>query len=250
MPPSYWNRCDLPSRSSSMRDDDAAVQEGQFPEALGQRVEAVLGGLENLRVRPERDLRAAARRRAGSLQSALRGAALVALLKHLAVAPDFQLQPLGQGVHDRHADAVQAARHLVAVVVELAAGVQDREHDLGRRFAAFMAIDRNAAAVVHDRDRVIDVDGDVDLVAIAGQRLVDRVVHDLVNEVVQSGRAGGPDVHRGPLAHRLETLEDLDLVGAVVGRVRLVATRTPGLRSLPEGKSDRSALIRDVPRVS
>jgi hypothetical protein len=73
---------------------------------------------------------------------------------------------LRQRVDDRHADAVQAARHLVAVVVELAAGVQHRQHDLGRRPAALVHVDRDAAAVVDDGDRVVDVDRDVDLVAV------------------------------------------------------------------------------------
>ena len=65
-----------------------------------------------------------------------RRAALVALLVDLAVAPDFEVERLRQRVDDRHADAVQAAGHLVAVVVELAAGVQDRQHDFGGRLAA------------------------------------------------------------------------------------------------------------------
>jgi len=50
------------------RDQDAAVEEGELTQALRQRVEAVLGGLENLRVGPERDLGAAALRRARDLQ--------------------------------------------------------------------------------------------------------------------------------------------------------------------------------------
>jgi hypothetical protein len=77
-------------------------------------------------------------------------------------------------------------------------------------------IDRDAAAVIDDRDRVVDVDGDVDLVAVTGKRLVDRVVVDLLDQVVQTGHTGGTDVHGWPLANGLETLEDLDLVGAVV----------------------------------
>ena len=47
------------------RDDDAAVQERELAQALRERVEAELGGLEDLRVGLERDLRAAALRRAG-----------------------------------------------------------------------------------------------------------------------------------------------------------------------------------------
>ena len=63
----------------------------------------------------------------------------------------------------------------------------------------------------------------VDVLAEAGQRLVDRVVDDFVDEVVQPGRPGRPDVHRRPLPDGLEAFEDLDFVGAVVvgtGRTR------------------------------
>ena len=148
--------------------------------------------------------------------SAGRRAALVALLVDLAVAPDLELERLRQRVDDRDADAVQAARDLVAVVVELAAGVQHGQHDFGGRLAARVPVDRDAAAVVDDGDRVVDVDRDVDLIAEAGQRLVDRVVDDLVDEVMQPGGPGRADVHRRPLADRLEAFEDLDLVGAVV----------------------------------
>ena len=120
---------------------------------------------------------------------------------------------------------MQAARDLVAVVVELAAGVQDRQHDLGGRLAACVPIDRNAAAVVDDRHRVVDVDRDVDLVAEPGERLVDRVVDDFVDEMVQPRDAGRADVHGGALAHRLEPFEDLDLVGAVFVGTGAVARR-------------------------
>jgi len=39
-------------------------------------------------------------------------------------------------------------------------------------------------SVVLDRDRVVGVDRDLDGVAIAGERLVDRVVDHLVDEVM------------------------------------------------------------------
>ena len=66
--------------------------------------------------------------RTGPLALAL----LVVLPPDLAVAVDLGLQPLRQGVDDRHADAVQAARDLVGVVVELAAGVRLGQDDLQR----------------------------------------------------------------------------------------------------------------------
>ena len=129
----------------------------------------------------------------------------------LAVAVDPDLELLGEGVDHRDADAVQAARHLVARLVELAAGVQhgERQLDAGHLLDR-VHVHRDAAAVVDDGDGIVLVDRDRDGVAVPGQRLVDRVVHHLVDEVMEPVLAGGPDVHRGPLADRLEPLEDGD----------------------------------------
>ena len=237
------------------RDEDAAVQECEFAESLGQRVEAVFGRLENLRVWLERDLRAAALRRPGDFELAGWIAALVTLLVDLAVAPDLEVEALGQRVDDGDADAVQTARDFVAVVIELAASVQDRQHDFRSGLAAGVAVDRNPAAVVDDGDRVVDVDRDVDLIAVAGERLVDRVVDDFVDEMMQPGRTGGADVHGRALPHGLEPFENLDLVGAVivcgavpVGTCRCIASPTlrgrrrapcAVLAALPQPFSDR-----------
>ena len=123
---------------------------------------------------------------------------------------------LRQAVDAAHAHAVQAARDLVAVLVELAAGVQLGQRDLGGRALGLVLVvhlhaGRNAAAVVDHRDRVVGVDGDDDVVAVAGQRFVDRVVDHLEHQVVQAGAVGGvADVHARALAHRLQAFEDLD----------------------------------------
>ena len=56
----------------------------------------------------------------------------------------------------------------------------------------------------------------VDAGAVAGHRLVDRVVDDFPHEGVQPGRAGRSDVHAGTLANGVESLEHLDVLGGVV----------------------------------
>src|SRR5690606_32035694 len=61
-------------------------------------------------------------------------------------------------------------------------------------------------------------DRDDDVVAIACQRFVDGVVHDLEDHVVQARAVGSvADVHAGPLAYGFQALEHLDRIGAVAG---------------------------------
>src|SRR5918993_1347490 len=66
-----------------------------------------------LRNDSSRSRRAAPLRRAGRLERRHGGAAAELHLVHLAVAPDRQPQPFGKPVDHGHADAVQAAGHLV-----------------------------------------------------------------------------------------------------------------------------------------
>ena len=203
-------------------------------------------------------------RRAGLLggralrERALRRAADVVLGQREAVAPDLDVELLRERVDDRDADAVQAAGHLVAAAVaELAAGVQHGQHDLDRRLALLLhRRDRDAAAVVDDRDRVVRVDRDVDAVAVAGERLVDGVVHDLVDQVVQPAHTGRADVHAGALAHGFEALEDGDVLGVVAGArlaglvgvvcqrvLRVTHTRRPGGRACLRGRGVADSVV-------
>ena len=68
-----------PSRSSSSVIEDAAVQERELAQALRERVEAEVDGFEDLRVRLERDFRAATLRGAGDLELVAGVSALVRL---------------------------------------------------------------------------------------------------------------------------------------------------------------------------
>jgi hypothetical protein len=59
------------------------------------------------------------------------------------------------------------------------------------------------------------VQDDLDPGAVAAERLVDGVVDDLPEAVHEPAGVGGPDVHAGALAHRLETLEHRQVAGGV-----------------------------------
>src|SRR3546814_7663808 len=80
-----------------------------------------------------------------------------------AIAPDGQFEPFAERVDHRYAHAVEATRNLVGIVVrgvlELAACMQLGHDDLGGRDAFFLVhVNRNAAAVILDRDRAIGVE--------------------------------------------------------------------------------------------
>ena len=206
-------------------DLQAAVDVGHVLQVGLDQVRVELRGLEDVRVRLEVDGRAVAAERAELFQLARRLAALEGLLPLEAVAADGGDELLRQGIDDRRADAVQAAGVEVAVAVaELAAGVQRGQDQFqGRPLVLGMHVDGNAAAVVGDRDRVAAlVQRDGDGVGVAIEIFIDGVIDDFPDEMVQPLAVHAADVHRRPLADRLEAFEDGDVFGGVCGGMRLV----------------------------
>src|SRR4051794_32390153 len=106
----------------------------------------------------------------------------------VAVAVDLDDDLDRQRVDHRHADAMQAARDLVAAAVaELATAVQDGERDLDAGLLVLRVdVDGDAAAVVDYAAPAVGQEGDVDAGGVARHGLVDGVVDDLVDEVVQA----------------------------------------------------------------
>ena len=75
----------------------------------------------------------------------------------------------------------------------------------------FVHVHGDAAAVVDNGDRVVFVDGDLDVRGIAGESFVYGVVYDLVHEVVESLGGDVADVHCRALAYGLQAFEHLDV---------------------------------------
>src|SRR5262245_7785104 len=99
---------------------------------------------------------------------------MINLLVALAFTQHREPELLGKRVDDQDTDAMEHGGYLVAVVVELSAGVHRRQDDLrGRHALLFMNVDRNASSVVADRDRLTRMDRDYDTVAVASERFVD-----------------------------------------------------------------------------
>ncbi len=139
------------------------------------------------------------------------------LLPDFAIAPDFQIEPVGERVDDGNADAVQSAGNFIGVAIEFSAGVQHGHHDFGGGlFFRGVHVDGNAAAVVDYGDAVIFVHDDIDFIAVAGHGFVDGVVGHFPHEMVQAHFAGRTDVHRRALADGFEPSENFDRSGVVL----------------------------------
>ncbi len=195
---------------------DALGQEGELAQPVGHRHPVMVAVREDLRVRPPADQRPPFRSVAQGLHRPLGIAALVALAVDPAVLVDLGDEALAQGVDHRGTDPVEASRDLVAAATELPAGVELGQHHLQTDLLlGGMHVDGDAPPVVQDRDGAVLVEGDHDGVAVTGHGLVDRVVDDLVDEVVEATEVGRADVHPGTPADRFQPLERFELARGI-----------------------------------
>ena len=169
-------------------DPQASIQECLLPHPGMEDIVAVNRFLKHLRVRLEGHGGTGVIRGAHDRHRLRHMAPGELHLVDLAVTMDLDHQPLRQCVHYGCAHAVQTAGHLVAAAAELAAGVQHGIHHFQRRLPGLgLNVHGDTAAVIHHGDGVAFVDGHGNFRAVARQRFVDGVIHDLVNQMVQAG---------------------------------------------------------------
>ena len=201
----------------------ALVQVGQLPDAAAHRVGIEIHVLEHPGIGLEGHLRAPAAGVADLRKRGHRTAGdhlarlfvldgLEALLIVAVIAVHVHHHPLGQRVHHRSAHAVQSSGVGVVLVGKLAACVELGVDDLHSGHAQLgMDVHRDAAPVVRHLAGAVLLQRHADFRGIAVGGLVDRIVHDLPDQVVQAAGARGADVHARAHAHRVQALQDGDI---------------------------------------
>ena len=199
-------------------DVDPAVEECLLAQTLEQHVIVVPGGFgKNLGVGFESHLRTCFGGWLNLLQVADRLAILKALVVTVVSITDFDLQPLGQGIDYRCTNPVQTAGNLVSAAAEFSSCVQDGKDNGDSRDAQFwLDADRNSSTVILDADDVARQQVHQNLGTMTCKDLVDCIVHNLIHQMMQTLWSGGTDVHTGTLAHRVQSLQDLNITGIIL----------------------------------
>ena len=132
---------------------DSLVQICQFAEAGRKDVIIIHRNGEYLGIRMERYDGAGGVRLADYLDIVFRLAFGILLDEHLAFTVDLSLQIVRQGVDAGHADTMQTAGHLIAVLAELTAGMEDGQNHLeGGTLLLLVHTRRDTAAIICNCD--------------------------------------------------------------------------------------------------
>ena len=190
-------------------DSQALVQERHLLETGAQSLKVELDGLENLWVRVESLDSAGLIGRFTLAQGTIRHTTVgegnmpcVALAVHLGNHAG------GQRVHHGDTHTVQTTGNGVAATAKLTASVQHGHDDLNSGLVlGGVLIHGNTATVILYANSTISLDGHVNFGGVAGERFVDRVIYDLVDQVVQTALSGRANVHAGALTNRFQTFQ-------------------------------------------
>ena len=100
---------------------------------------------------------------------------------------------------------MQPAGHLVGILVELPAGVQlGHDHFGGGDPFPLVNARRNPTPVVDDFRAPIGMQNHLHILRMPRQRLIDRVVHHLVDHMMEPGPVVRiPNIHPRPLPYRI-----------------------------------------------
>ena len=111
---------------------------------------------------------------------------------------------------------MESAGYFISSSAELSAGVELCVNDLYCRDPHLrMDIDRHSSSVIPDNDGIVFLYRYLYMLAKSCQRFVDRVVHDLIYEMMESRRACTSYVHSRSETYRFQTLQYLYLACAV-----------------------------------
>jgi hypothetical protein len=136
-----------------------------------------------------------------------------------AMLTNFNTAIRRKRVDNRCTHAMQTAGDFVNAVVEFSTGMKNGHHNFKSCTPFGVDINRNTTGIVGNSYAAIDVQCDLDGVAVARKILVNTVVNEFVYEVMQTIDRRVTDVHSWTFTDSFQTLKNLNLARAVLGSV-------------------------------
>src|SRR5690625_1158836 len=106
---------------------------------------------------------------------------------NLAFEMNFGIKMRREAIYTTYPNAVQSACNLVAILVKFAAGMQLGQNHFNRgQFNLRMFIHWNTPPVIHNSLGPVFVDSLFDLIAVAGERLINRIINHFIDKMMQT----------------------------------------------------------------
>lgn len=140
-----------------------------------------------------------------------------ALIITVLTVTDFNFQPFRQSIYNRSTNTVQTAGDLVSAAAEFTACMQNgKDNCYSRNAQLWLNANWNASSIILNTDNISRQKVDQNLGTVSCQNLIDRVVHDLIDQMMKTLWAGGTDIHTRTLAYCVQTFQNLNITCVVI----------------------------------
>ena len=200
------------------RDPKPLCQECHLTQPCLQRFIVVYRLFKDLPVRKEGDDRSGLFERAVTqhLQGMVCLASGIFLMMDLSFPVDRYFQFFRKRIHDGCADTVQTAGYFISAAAEFSAGMQFGKYQFHGGYAFFGAdARRDPASVIFHGDGIIRIDRHMNFRTVSSQGFVHGIVHDLIDQMVESSLGNASDIHARTLPYCLQAFQDLDTVRVI-----------------------------------
>ena len=186
-----------------------------------QPVRFKTGSLKNLSVRQKinlcsRLLRLSDHRQQPIHQLYHRQSSLVSIMMNPPAPVNLNVHMNRQRIDHRRSHSMKPSAGLIGIIVKLPPCMKGGKHDTRRRHPLLMHLNRNSPSAVLHRTRTIRLQNHLDLITISCQVLIYRIVHNLINQMVQPLGPHSSYVHAWPLPDCFQTLQDGNAVRIIL----------------------------------
>src|SRR5215212_10015177 len=90
-------------------------------------------------------------------------------------------------------------------------------HNDFKSTASFLGMDTgwDSTAIIFNRNRIVFMYGNENILAMTGEGLVDGIVHHLIYEVMQSLHTNIANIHGRALTHGFKSFQNLNRIGTI-----------------------------------
>ena len=128
----------------------------------------------------------------------------------ISVPADLHIHIGRQRIYNRRTDTMQTSAGLVCRIVEFSARMKCRVYHTSCRYSCCMKVYRYTTSVICDRCRTVFFQCHMDLAAISGKMLIHRIIHDLIDQMIQTLSRNTSYIHTWPFSNGFQSLQDRD----------------------------------------
>ena len=126
----------------------------------------------------------------------------------ISVPADLHIHIGRQRIYNRRTDTMQTSAGLVCRIVEFSARMKCRVYHTSCRYSCCMKVYRYTTSVICDRCRTVFFQCHMDLAAISGKMLIHRIIHNLIDQMVQTFGWNTSYIHSGSFSYRFQTFQN------------------------------------------